>query len=277
MGGADSAGRPRVRAVERADAGAVTRPSWVSAFLDLAPAAWECGIAFWAQASGTSLSPLRGDDRELGSLLPASGDDHLRVQRLAEGESRVHLDLHVDDPVAAADAAVALGAQVVHRSEHGYVVLDSPGGLPFCFVAHRAEVRSRPVTWPGGHTSLVDQVCLDIGPDRFEDEVSFWTGLTGWERGTSAVSGSFVPLVRPTGQPLRFLLQRTDDPRPRTGAHLDLATTDRAAETERHVALGAVVVASYPLWTVLRDPAGLAYCLTDRDPETGVLPSPPAP
>ena len=241
--------------MERADAGAVTRPSWVSAFLDLAPAAWECGIAFWAQASGTSVSPLRGDDREFGSLLPASGDDHLRVQRLAEGESRVHLDLHVDDPVA----------------------LDSPGGLPFCFVAHRAEVRSRPVTWPGGHTSLVDQVCLDIGPDRFEDEVSFWTGLTGWERGTSAVSGSFVPLVRPVGQPLRFLLQRTDDPRPRTGAHLDLATTDRAAETERHVALGAVVVASYPLWTVLRDPAGLAYCLTDRDPETGVLPTPPAP
>ena len=66
--------------MERADAGAVTRPSWVSAFLDLAPAAWECGIAFWAQASGTSVSPLRGDDREFGSLLPASGDDHLRVQ-----------------------------------------------------------------------------------------------------------------------------------------------------------------------------------------------------
>ena len=109
-----------------------------------------------------------------------------------------------------------LGAAVRHRSEHGYVVLDSPGGLPFCFVAHRAEVRSRPVTWPGGHTSLVDQVCLDIGPDRFEDEVSFWTALTGWERGTSAGSGSFVPLVRPTGQPLRFLLPRTDAPRRRS-------------------------------------------------------------
>ncbi|MEE3126989.1 MAG: VOC family protein [Actinomycetota bacterium] len=263
--------------MERAPSATATRPFWVSAFLDLAPAAWECGIAFWAQASGTTLSALRGPDREFGSLLPPEGDDHLRVQRLAEGESRVHLDLHVDDPVSAADGAVALGAQVVHRSEHGYVVLDSPGGLTFCFVSHRAEVRSRPVTWPEGHSSLVDQVCLDISPDRFEEEVAFWAALTGWERGSSAVSVSFVPLVRPAGQPLRVLLQRTDDPRPHTGAHLDLATTDRAAEAERHVALGAVVVASYPVWTVLRDPAGLAYCLTDRDPGTGVLPTPPSP
>ncbi len=70
---------------------------------------------------------------------------------------------HVDDPVSAADGAVALGAQVVHRSEHGYVVLDSPGGLTFCFVSHRPEVRSRPVTWPEVHSSLVAQACQRPG------------------------------------------------------------------------------------------------------------------
>ena len=54
-------------------------------------------------------------------------------------------------------------------------------------------------------------------------------------------------------------------------AHLDLGTTDREAETARHLALGASVVAREEFWTVLTDPAGLAYCITDRDPATGEL------
>ena len=54
-------------------------------------------------------------------------------------------------------------------------------------------------------------------------------------------------------------------------AHLDLGTTDRVAETERHLALGARIVAEVEFWTVLADPAGLAYCITDRDPATGEL------
>lgn len=54
-------------------------------------------------------------------------------------------------------------------------------------------------------------------------------------------------------------------------AHLDLGTDDRPAELERHRALGAEVVAEQAFWSVLRDPAGLAYCITDRDPATGAL------
>jgi hypothetical protein len=54
-------------------------------------------------------------------------------------------------------------------------------------------------------------------------------------------------------------------------AHLDLGTTDREAETVRHRALGASVVTREEFWTVLTDPAGLAYCITDRDPATGEL------
>ena len=94
--------------------------------------------------------------------MPPAGDDFLRVQRLEQGPSRIHLDLHVTDAGAAAERAVALGARVVDRPEQGYVVLESPGGFTFCFVHHPASRRPRPTAWPGGHTSLVDQVCLDI-------------------------------------------------------------------------------------------------------------------
>ena len=52
-------------------------------------------------------------------------------------------------------------------------------------------------------------------------------------------------------------------------AHPDFAVADRAAETARHVALGAELERELDWWTVLRAPDGLAYCLTDRDPATG--------
>jgi hypothetical protein len=61
--------------------------------------------------------------------------------------------------------------------------------------------------------------------------------------------------------PLRLLLQRVDGP---AGMHLDLACGDRAAEVAWHVSLGARTVAEFERWTTLRDPAGRAYCVTDR-------------
>lgn len=249
----------------------MSAPAWVTVFLDLEATAWERGTSFWARVTASELSALRGEDQEFGTLLPADGDPHLKVQRRAEGPTRLHLDLHVADAGAAAADAERHGARVVHRSELGYVVLDSPAGVPFCFVSHAAGTRTRPVRWPSGHRSLLDQVCLDVPPGAFEAEVDFWAALTGWEPRTSAVSGDFVPLNRPPEQPWRFLLQRTHDERARASAHLDLGADDRAAEVERHVALGATVDGEHEYWTVLHDPVGTPYCITDRDPETGML------
>ncbi|MCM0620010.1 VOC family protein [Nocardioides bruguierae] len=254
-------------------------PSWVSVFLDVAPASWETLPAFWAAVSGTTLSPPRGAASEFRTLVPASGDDHLRVQRRGAddpGPTRLHLDLHVTDAGPAAATAVDLGAAVVHRSEHGYVVLRSPGGLTLCFVHHPASRRSAATTWTSSegrrHRSQVDQACLDVPPDAYDAEVSFWAALTGWETRASTTLPCFTSLVRPEGQPVRLLLQRLDEAAPGASAtaHPDLATDDRPAEVARHVALGARVLAEHPWWTVLAVPDGLAYCVTDRAP----LPSP---
>ncbi|MBF4162878.1 VOC family protein [Nocardioides acrostichi] len=250
---------------------AATRPFWVSAFLDLAGEHWDRGVSFWAQVTGYGLSGLRGEQREFGTLVPAEGDDHLRVQRLGEGHTGVHLDLHVADPQAAATAAERLGATVV--ADHGYVVSTSPGGFTFCFVTQPGLVKAVPAAWPGGHTSVLDQVCLDVPGRDFDEEVAFWAALTGWRVGTSGVSPDFVPLDQPPGQPVRLLVQRRAESGPGDAVtgHVDLAASDRVREVERHVALGAHVVGEHSRWTVLRGPAGSTYCITDRDPVSGRL------
>jgi hypothetical protein len=244
-------------------------PGWITAFLDFAPDSHDAGVRFWSAVTGYAVSLTRGDTDEFASLVPADGDPFLKVQRLAEGSDRIHLDLHVDDPRAAADRAAGLGATVV--DDRGYVVLLSPGGLAFCFVPHPTAVRPRPTTWPGGQSSLADQVCIDVPASSYERESDFWRDLTGWEPRASPVSTDFRSLSRPEGQPFRLLLQRLGEETGRTRAHLDWATTDRDAETDRHVALGARVVDVRQVWTVLADPAGRPYCLTDRDPATGML------
>lgn len=244
-------------------------PTWITAFLDFAGEGHEDGVRFWSALTGYDVSPRRGDSLEFATLVPRDGDAFLRVQRLDDGADRIHLDLHVPDPRAAADRAVRLGA--TELADRGDVVLASPGGFSFCLVAHPASVRPPASTWPRGHSSLLDQVCLDIPASSYDRESRFWSELTGWEKRGSAVSTDFHSLLRPPGQPVRLLLQRLGEETGRVRAHLDWATTDRAAETERHVALGATVRGTYSHWTVLADSQDRVYCITDRLPETGML------
>lgn len=238
-------------------------PSWTTAFLDLAAADYERGVVFWAEVTGSRVSSPRGEADEFATLVPRDGHDHLRVQRLVDGVSGLHLDLHVADPRAAADRAVGLGATRV--ADRGYVVVRSPAGLTFCLVhaPGRAVRRSSPASWPGGR-SQVDQVCLDVGPSAYETEWAFWRELTGFaETPTVPPGGGFRRLDGPGA--LRLLVQRLDEDRP-PGCHLDLSADDRTAEVARHVGLGATVRSVHDEWTVLADPAGTTYCVTDRSP-----------
>jgi hypothetical protein len=241
---------------------------WVSAFLDNPRHSARADEAFWAHVTGWPESEDRvGDHGEFMALLPVDGHPYLWFQDV-DGPAGVHPDLYVDDVSAEADRAVGLGALITHRWDDGLIVLRSPGGMPFCLVQHREQVtRPRPMGWPGGR-SIVDQICLDIPCDLFDDEASFWASLTGWER-FSEDGSEFERLARPEGMPVQFLLQRLEERDGATRAHLDLACEDREAESERHVTLGAEVVRRTPGWTTMRDPAGREYCLTRRDPTPG--------
>jgi predicted enzyme related to lactoylglutathione lyase len=246
---------------------------WATGFLDFPAATFDQGCSFWQAVTGYTLSPPRGESGQFATLQPPLGEPYLRVQRTGSTRPRCHLDLHVDDVEATARRAKTLGAQVA-QDRKSLVLMGSPAGLPFCLVGAGRDmvfVRPPPKSWPGEHRSLVDQACLDILPEYFPGEAAFWEALTGWERRPGS-RPEFEYLVRPSEMPVRLLLQRLgDDTGPGTGGiHLDLACDDVAAETIRHQSLGAVVVTE-PSWTTLRDPTGLLYCITRRDPATGVL------
>ncbi len=240
---------------------------WMWVFLDTvapqAPPSW----SFWEQVTRSTMSPRRGERGEFATLVPAAGAAWIKLQAVGRPGpgAGVHLDLDVVDRRAAAADALALGARVVGGAgggEGGYVALVSPGGMGFCLTTWRdqdaAQVRA-------GEADLLDQVCLDLPDDVHEAEIAFWRSLTGWTWQPSDVP-EFSFLVRPAEQPVRLLFQHLGEPSGAVRAHVDLACVDRKASRAAHEAAGASVVDERSFWTVLRDPVGRHYCLTDRTP-----------
>lgn len=244
---------------------------WVTAFLDRPAAAFEVAADFWCAALGATLSVRRGDSGEFATLLPAQGDAALKIQAVGDPCQGAHLDLEVSDSVAARDHALQLGARSV--ADLGSLqVLRSPAGLLFCFVPIRSGgVRPPEAVTPAGRVRA-DQVALDLGPASASAELDFWAALTGW-RVVASVRPEFTVLIPPPELAIRLLIQRLDaEPSHGPRMHLDLACADVDTAAAYHRSLGAQVVAEQEFWTVLRDPAGEAYCLTARDPSTGRLP-----
>ena len=242
-----------------------TEVRWLTLFLDVPEAGHEAAREFWSAASGYGLSPSRGDDGEFATFLPPSGDAHLRLQRIGAWDFRVHLDLHVDHLDAAVEHAVAAGAELIARP--GHAVLRSPAGFVFCLVPAHGESRAaEPAEWDG-HRSRPDQLAVDVAHDAWDREQRFWSDLTGWAVVPSS-RPEFARLRTPAAFPVRILLHRLGTGA--TSGHLDLATDDRTAEVERLGRLGAVAAGGGPGWTVMTGPDGSAFCVTDRDPDTGL-------
>jgi hypothetical protein len=235
--------------------------SWIQVFLDTPAAGFDDAVAFWSAVTGWRPSERRGEDGQFLTLLPAAGSAYVKLQAV-DGPAGLHLDLDSADRPAAIDRARALGATTAW-TYHDVEVMRSPGGFTFCHTL----LEGAPALVRDGSTVL-DQVCLDIPSGSWEAEVAFWRDLTGRELQDATAPG-FARLVAPD-QP-RILLQRLGEPDGPVRAHPDLATADRAADTEKHVDLGARVVGVHAFWTVMVAPGGQVYCLTDRDPRTGTV------
>jgi Glyoxalase-like domain len=238
--------------------GSPVRRAWV--FLDTPRSDADPSWRFWAHVTGSRLAPARGDEGEFSTLLPERGEPWVKLQAVADGGG-IHLDLDVVDVHEVADVAVGLGAERVGAIGDSVVLLRSPGGFPFCLTTwrgQRGQARE-------GLSSILDQACLDVPRSRWEVETGFWSALTGWELRESDEPG-FAFLARPPDIPLRVLFQLLGDADGPVRGHVDLACSDRAVDVARHVAAGAAVVQERSSWTVMRDPVGRVYCLTDRSP-----------
>jgi hypothetical protein len=237
---------------------------WVSAFIDRPAGGLDRATAFWAAATGTE--PVPQSDPGFVRLHSTTADDWLEVQEVREGPGGAHLDLAVTDVPAFTAGAVEAGAAVVQ--DHGsWQVLRSPAGLGFCVAGWQGQ-HALPVALrtPDGTRTLLDQVCLDVGPAAYDAEVRFWATLTGWK--LESLPPEFHRLTPVPRLPVQILLQRTDDEQP-AAAHLDLSCSNIPAARSRHEQLGAALVEERPGWTVMRDPAGGTYCLTGRIPPGG--------
>jgi len=238
-------------------------PFWLKAMLDFAPGHYPEAAAHWQRLTGYDVRGPGGDHGEFQGLRPPGHPTFLALQRIEDGGDRVHLDVHVADPSAAAVAAVAAGATMI-TDDPECEVLRSPGGFVFCFVADASEGPAPATTWPTGHRSIADQLCIDIPVQHWETETAFWAKIIGQDvRQTD--DAEFASIDRKPEVPLRILLQRLDERSGQVRGHIDWATDDREAETLRHQALGSEVVRRRDGWTVMTGPGGV-YCITDRPP-----------
>jgi Glyoxalase-like domain len=88
-------------------------------------------LEFWRAATGQALPAFDHPEYHGG---PLPGEElWLLVQRLGEGPSRVHLDIHTDDLEAEVARLERLGAERVRRV-HGWWIMRDPAGLLFCVI-----------------------------------------------------------------------------------------------------------------------------------------------
>lgn len=103
--------------------------------IDAPPADHDRELAFWRAATGRPLAQL--DYPEYHGSAVSGEDLWLLIQRLDDGQGRVHVDIHTDDMAAEVARLEALGAERV-RQVHSWWVLRDPAGLLFCVVPEPA-------------------------------------------------------------------------------------------------------------------------------------------
>ena len=115
------------------------------------------------------------------------------------------------------------------------------------------------------HYSRLSKIVIDVPPGDHERELAFWQGaagqpLTRFERHPE-YHGGMLP-----GQELGLLIQRLGDGP--AAVHLDIHTDDPAAKIARLEKLGAELVQQVHSWWIMRDPAGLVFCVIPERPGT---------
>lgn len=107
--------------------------------IDVAPGDHDRELAFWQAAVGGHW-PEPTVPEYHGADLPGP-DFELSVQRLGEGPTRLHLDVHTDDLELEVQRLERLGARRVDQRGDLWVMQD-PAGLLFC-VLHDAGVTTQ--------------------------------------------------------------------------------------------------------------------------------------
>ena len=106
---------------------------------------------------------------------------------------------------------------------------------------------------------------VDVPPDAFDATTAFWSGALG-KSPTFSDSDPDYAWFDEVFPGMQFYVQRVDAP---ARVHLDIETDDVEAEVRRLESLGAERVTQHKTWWVMRDPAGLLFCVVKvQSPES---------
>jgi hypothetical protein len=117
------------------------------------------------------------------------------------------------------------------------------------------------------HFSGLFKVVIDVPVNDHDRELAFWEAAVGQQLADfdfPEYHGTKLP-----GHDFWLLVQRLKDGAPRV--HLDIHTDNSSAEVARLERLGAQrldLVTRGHSWWVMRDPAGLPFCVIPQPPET---------
>ncbi len=113
------------------------------------------------------------------------------------------------------------------------------------------------------HYSRLSKVVIDVPPADHDSELAVWSAaaglpLTRFERHPEYHGAALH------GQEFWLLVQRLDQGSARM--HIDIHTDDLPAEIARLEELGAERVRQVHSWQVMRDPAGMVFCVIPEAP-----------
>ena len=110
---------------------------------------------------------------------------------------------------------------------------------------------------PRVHRSRLTAIAIDVPAADHEAEAAFWSGALGHPVAPEDQGDAYMTVGH--GDGLAVFVQRVGEEAPRY--HLDIETDDVEAEAARLEALGATRVEQIGTWWVMRDPAGLLFCV----------------
>ena len=113
--------------------------------IDVAPEDHDRELAFWQGALGKTMQHYERFPEYHGTPLEKQ-DIGVLVQRLGEGASRVHLDIHTTDVEAEVARLEKLGAKRL-RELNGWCLMQDPAGMPFCVIPDKGLNEENAQPW----------------------------------------------------------------------------------------------------------------------------------
>lgn len=114
-----------------------------------------------------------------------------------------------------------------------------------------------------GHYSRLYKAVVDVPAADHDRELAFWQEATGQQFSRNEVHPEYHGAVL-AGRDFGMLIQQLGGGDARV--HLDVHTDDLEAEVARLERLGAERAEQVNSWWVMRDPAGIPFCVIPQSP-----------